>query len=643
MHRLFAVLATFVLASIAWAATPGARLTPVPFNDVHVEDAFWQPRIETNRTVTLPHNIKMCEETGRVSNFTKASGRMQGKFEGIYFNDSDVYKMIEGAAYCLAQHPDKELEAHIDRIIDEIASAQQPNGYLNSYFTLAEPDKKWTNLNVKHELYCAGHMMEAAVAYAQATKKTKFLDVTRRVADHIDSVFGPEPGKRIGWSGHEEVELALVKLYRYTGEERYAKLARFFIDVRGTRLQENCKDPSYMQAHKPVREQTDVVGHAVRAMYLYTGVADVAALSGDQDYYLAMDTIWDNVVNKKMYVTGGIGSRHGSEAFGDDYELPNDTAYCETCAAIGLALWNSRMLNLHADGKFADVIERVIYNGMLSGVSLQGDKFFYVNPLASKGDAHRQTWFGCACCPTNVVRFLPSIPGYIYATDDAGIWVNLYIASTARIKTKAGEVGVTQKTDYPWSGKVAITVNPTQPAEFDVSVRIPQWWSCTPSIKVAGEPLLDFKTDKGYLRLHREWKPGDTLELDLPMPIERVESHPSVVADRGRVALQRGPLVYCLEAVDNGGSVFNLVLPRDSKLTAGGKQADLLGGVVTIKGEALAVEPADWKNKLYQPLPAAKPVEMTAIPYYAWDHRAPGEMAVWIPESATLAATRPAN
>ncbi len=640
MHRPSAVALSLAAASWLVAAEPGPRLTPVPFTAVHVEDAFWQPRIEVNRTVTLPHNLKMCVDTGRVANFSRAAGRQQGKFEGAFYNDSDVYKAIEGAAYCLAQHPDSRVEAQVDAIIEEIAAAQRPDGYLNSYYILGEYEKRWTNLNVKHELYCAGHMFEAAVAYAQATGKTRFLDVARRFADHIDGIFGP--GKRIGWSGHEEIELALVKLYRQTGEERYAKLAKFFIDVRGTTLQERCKDPTYMQAHKPIREQTDVVGHAVRAMYLYAGVADVAALSGDPDYYRTMDTIWHNVVDKKMYITGGVGARHGAEAFGDDYELPNDSAYCETCAAIGLALWNHRLLNLHADGKFADVLERVIYNGVVSGVSLKGDTFFYVNPLSSKGDAHRQPWFGTACCPTNVVRFIPSIPGYIYATDPQGVWVNLYIANTAKVKTAAGEVGLTMRTDYPWSGQVSLAVSPSAAGEFDVNLRIPQWWPCSPTIRVAGQAFAEAKPVNGYVKIRRTWQPGDIIEMDMPMPVERMQAHPSVVADRGRVALQRGPLVYCLEAVDNHGRVSNLMLPGDSKPIIA-RQPDLLGGVVVIKAAGLAVAPADWKNSLYQPLPDSKPVELTAVPYCLWDHRDPGEMAVWIPESPTLAATQPAN
>jgi DUF1680 family protein len=640
MERLILALSVALgYASVTPAAEAGPRLKPVPFTDVHVEDAFWAPRIETNRTSTLAACLKQCEATGRISNFGKAAGRLPGKYEGRYYNDSDVYKVLEGAAYCLAQHPDKQLEARIDAIIDAIAAAQQPDGYMNAYYTVMEPDKRWTNLCEMHELYCAGHMFEAAVAYAQATGKTEFVDVARRMADHIDSVFGP--GKRVGWPGHQEIELALVKLYRYTGEQRYARLAEYFINVRGTTNPENFKHPEYMQAHKPIREQTDVVGHAVRAMYMYAGVADVAALTGDAGLFKTMDTIWHNVVDRKMYITGGVGARHAGEAFGENYELPNDTAYCETCAAIGMVLWNQRLNWLNGDGRYADVVERAIYNGILSGVSLKGDTFFYVNPLSSQGKAHRQPWFSTACCPTNIVRLIPSVPGYVYATDDDGIWVNLYIASTAKATIKAGAVKLIQKTEYPWSGEVAITVEPEKAGEFAMNLRIPQWWCRELAITVAGQPWPNPQIENGYVRVRREWKRGDTIELSLPMPVERMHAHPQVVADAGRVALQRGPIVYCLEAVDNGGRVGNLVLPRSAKLTTD-KKPNLLGGTVVVKTKGLSVEPVSWEGNLYQPLPAGQPIEITAVPYCVWDHRDAGEMTVWIPETPGLAATQPA-
>lgn len=642
VYPFSAWLVTFS-ATLCLASEAGPRLQPVPFTDVKVEDGFWAPRIDTNRTSTVEACLAHCEVTGRISNFSKAAGRIPGKYEGRFYNDSDVYKVLEGAAYCLAQHRDPQLEARIDAIIDEIAAAQQPDGYLNAYHTLMEPDKRWTNLCGMHELYCAGHMFEAAVAYAQATGKTKFLDVARRKADHIDGIFGH--GKRIGWPGHQEIELALIKLSRYTGEPRYAKLAQFFVDVRGTTKQEDFKNPAYMQAHQPVREQTDVVGHAVRAMYMYAGVADVAALTGDPSLFNALDTIWHNVADKKMYITGGVGARHAGEAFGKPYELPNDTAYCETCAAIGLVLWNHRLNLLNGDGRYVDVMERAIYNGILSGVSLQGDTFFYVNPLASNGNVHRRPWFNTACCPTNVVRFIPSIPGYIYATGEDGVWVNLFVQSTAKVTLASGTIRLTQKTEYPWSGAVTITVEPVEfagPAEFAVNVRIPQWWCREPSIRVAGRPWPDMKVDRGYIRIQRRWQSGDRIELNLPMPVERMQAHPRVQANVGRVALQRGPVVYCLEGVDHGGRVANLVLPRRAELTAS-MQPDLLGGVMVLKARGLAVAPPDWKGRLYQPLPRARSAEITAIPYHVWDHREAGQMVVWIPEATGLATTQPSS
>jgi DUF1680 family protein len=632
-------LATMLLAASTLPASPPVgRLQAVPFTDVHVQDEFWKPRLETNRTVTLPHCLKECEDTGRINNFRIAAGHRKGEFAGRFYNDSDVYKVIEGAAYCLAQQQDPKLEATIDAIIDEIAAAQQPDGYLNSYYTVAEPGKRWTSLNVKHELYCAGHLFEAGVAYAQATGKTRLLEVCRRMADHIDGLFGP--GKRVGWPGHQEIELALVKLSRYTGERRYADLAKFFLDVRGTFRLENNKNPEYNQAHKPIREQTDIVGHSVRAMYMLAGVADVAGITGDEGYIRTMDTIWHNVADRKMYITGGVGARHGDEAFGDNYELPNEGAYCETCAAIALAFWNQRMLLLHADGRYADVVERAMYNGILAGVSLKGDTFFYVNPLASRGNLHRQPWFNTACCPSNIVRFIPSIPGYVYATGEGGIWVNQYMAGQGRIALPSGRVTLTQRTDYPWSGEIALAVEPPGIAEFELNLRIPRWWGGEPRIRVAGEELRNAAVVSGYVHIRRAWKPGDTVQLTLPMAAEWMYAHPNVIADHGRAALQRGPLVYCVEAVDNGGRVSDLVASRGLPPAVGGRID--LPGVQAIRFGGVRVGPASWAGRLYQSLPAGEPVEITAIPYFAWDHRAPGEMTVWIAQGPDGVATQPA-
>ncbi len=644
MERITWILLATALGAPALAAAekPHRKLTPVPFTDVKVTDAFWAPRIETNRTKTVPHDFKKCEDTGRIRNFAKAAGRMEGKFEGIYFNDSDVYKVIEGAAYSLAAHPDPKLEKYLDDLIDTIAAAQQKNGYLFCFYTLKEPEKRWTNLRSIHELYCAGHFFEAAVAHYRATGKRSMLNVATRLADLIDSIFGPD--KRHGVPGHEEIELALVKLYEVTGEGRYLNLAKFFLDERGRAGDRKLYGP-YSQDHTPVIEQTEPVGHSVRAMYLYCGMADVAAYTRDKAYIAALDQLWANTATRKMYVTGGVGARHGGEAFGDDYELPNRTAYCETCAACGHAFWNHRMNLLHADAKYADILERVLYNGFLSGVSLDGEKFFYVNPLDSSGKHHRQAWFGCACCPTNVVRTLPSIPGYVCATDSDGITVNLYAASTARVKWKDATVTLKQQTRYPWDGAIRLTVEPDRPAAFTLALRIPAWSrgetataglyrmasvKGTPgaSVSVNGEPVARLDIQKGYARVTRQWKKGDVIELNLPMPVRRVYAHEKVKDDAGRVAIQRGPIVYCLEGVDNGKHLGNLYLPPDAKLAAE-HRGDLLGGATVIKGKA-TVRRDDGDDT---------PTDLLAVPYYAWDHREAGPMMVWIPEKRD--ASRP--
>ena len=631
---LLAVVAFSVIAAAIQAGQPEKgrpehqKLSAVPFTDVTVSDEFWAPRIETNRTESLPHNFQWCDKTGRFSNFAKAGGLMKGDFQGIYFNDSDVYKVLEGASYSLASHPDPKLDKMVDDVIAKIASAQDDDGYLMTFYTLAEPNNRWTNLHKMHELYCAGHMFEGAVAHYQATGKRTFLDVAIRVADNIDSIFGPD--KRHDVPGHEEIELALVKLYRITGEGRYFKLAQFFIDERGNSEHREIYD-SYCQDHEPVREQSEPTGHAVRAMYLYSGMADVAAISGDKSLINALGRLWDNTVNKKMYVTGAVGSTRHGEAFGKDYELPNDTAYCETCASIGMALWNHRMNLLHADAIYVDVLDMVMYNGFLAGVGLSGKQFFYVNPLTSYGGHHRQPFFHCACCPSNVVRFLPSMPAYIYAHGDNGIYVNLYIAGDGTVPCGSGTVKLTQQTRYPWDGAVKITVEPDEASAFAINVRIPGWCGGA-SIKVNGNPV-ELAVEKGYATINREWKRGDVIDLNMPMPICRVHAHPDVKADAGRVALQRGPIVYCLEAIDNGGDVLSLALPRDAKLTAE-HRGDLFHGTTVIKGVALAVS-ADNKD--------GAPADFVAIPYHLWDNREAGQMVVWIPEDPSLARPRDAG
>ena len=624
------------------------KVKAVAFTEVKIADEFWAPRIETNRTKSIPHNFKWCRQTGRFTNFAKAGKRMEGGFEGIYFNDSDVYKVLEGAAYSLQAHPDPKLEKQFDEVLAWIAAAQQDNGYLNTYYTLKEPTRKWTNCRVRHELYCAGHMFEAAVAHHRATGKKTFLDVATKFADRIDEIFGPD--KRHDVPGHEEIELALVKLYRLTGQERYLKLAKFFLDIRGRETKKRPKTYGhYCQDHEPVTKQSEPTGHAVRAMYLYAGMADVAAITGDKGYVDALGRLWENTVTKKMYITGAIGSTRHGEAFGKNYQLPNASAYGETCASIGMCLWNHRMNLLHADGRYADTFERTLYNGMLAGVDLGGEKFFYVNPLASAGRHHRQPFFGCACCPTNVARFMPSLPGYVYAAGDDRILVNLYATSRGVVKIKDNTVRLSQATRYPWDGEVKITVSPKTPAEFDVSLRIPAWCvgvagkddlyqprpvpaeQRTVTVKVNGERIDKPTVVKGYARIRRTWKAGDEVQLSMPMPVRRVAAHPSVEADVGRVAIQRGPIVYCVEAVDNGPDAASIYLPKDAELTTKARR-DLLGGVMTITGKAMVRYGGERKDK---------PIELVAVPYYAWDHRAPGAMAVWIAEDRAAARPRP--
>ncbi|MFZ2149133.1 MAG: beta-L-arabinofuranosidase domain-containing protein [Sedimentisphaerales bacterium] len=635
-----AIIAMFMFVTGCQMRESG-QLRAVAFTDVVIADEFWAPRMETNRKVTLPYDFKKCEETGRIDNFAKSGGLKEGNFEGIYFNDSDLYKVIEGAAYSLKIHPDPELEKYVDGVIDKIAAAQWEDGYLYTFYSLPQrqPEKRWTDVRNKHELYCAGHFFEGAVAYYQATGKRKILDVAIRLADYIDSVFGPD--KKHDVPGHEEIEIGLVKLYRVTGDEKYLKLAKFFIDERGQSERRKIYG-EYCQDHKPVVEQDAAVGHAVRAGYLYSGMADVAALTGDAGYVEALGRIWWDVVSKKLYITGGVGARHGGESFGEDYELPNKTAYCETCAAIANAMWNHRMFLLHGDAKYIDVLERVIYNGFLSGISLSGDKFFYPNPLASDGSYERSPWFDCACCPVNIVRFVPSLPGYAYAQQDDVLYVNLFIGGSAAIKMGNNTVRLEQETRYPWDGDVEITVEPKRSKEFTICVRIPGWAQNEPvpsdlyrftnessekvTLKVNGESL-DLNINKGFASISRRWENGDCIELNLPMPIRRVVSHPDVRDNAGRTAVQRGPVVYCFEGVDNPHGVAKMVLPANAKLQAE-YHGELLGGIVTVKGQGkIQQTQAEGTEQL-------KSIEVVAIPYYAWAHRGKNEMAVWLPESA---------
>ncbi|HLW65066.1 MAG TPA: beta-L-arabinofuranosidase domain-containing protein, partial [Gemmataceae bacterium] len=564
------------------AADEPQHLTPVPFPQVHIDDTFWNPRLRANQTATIAANLRQCEITGRLKNFASAAKQAEGKHQGFLFNDSDVYKVIEGIAYSLTVKRDPELEKRVDAVIDQIAAAQQPDGYLNTYFTVVKPEERWKGLAHSHELYCAGHLIEAGVAYYQATGKDKLLNVAKKFTDYIISVFGP--GKRIETSGHEEIELALIKLYHLTNEQKYLDQARFFLEVRG-RAEQRKLFGEYAQDHKPIREQDEVTGHAVRAMYLYCAIADLAAIGGDKQLMANLEKIWKDVTERRMYITGGIGSSASNEGFTVPYDLPNDAAYCETCAAVGMALWNHRMFLMTGDGKYADVLERAVYNGLLSGVSLSGDRFFYTNPLASTGKHQRAEWFDCACCPTNVVRYVPGIGERMYATRDNQIYTVLYAANTSDVTVPSGKVKIKQDTHYPWEENILLRLEPEMPATFGLNLRIPGW--CKEFAVLVNGEKHTAESKNGFVRIEREWKKGDVVELKLAMPVQRVHADPNVKADVGRVALQRGPLVYCLEGIGNNGSVRSLVLPPDSKLTTSWEK-DTLGGVVVICGQALS-------------------------------------------------------
>ena len=629
------VLATLTAPALAAEMKDLRKLKPVQFTDVKITDDFFAPRIEINRKTSIPHNLDWCEKTGRINNFAKSGKLMEGQFQGIYYDDSDLYKVLEGASYSLAQKPDPDLERRLDDIIAKIAAAQHPDGYINTYYTLKEPGRRWTNLKDMHELYCGGHLIEAAVAHHRATGKRNLLDVAVKFADHADSVFGPD--KRHDVCGHEEIELALIKLYHLTGNQKYFKLAQFFLDMRGNGASRQKLYGDYCQDHQPVREQQEIVGHAVRAMYLYSAVADAAAITRDNGFLTAMDAVWNDVTLKKMYVTGGIGPSAHNEGFTVAYDLPNETAYAETCAAIGMALWSHRLNLLHADARYFDVLERALYNGLLSGVSLDGTRFFYVNPLASKGNHHRKPWFGTACCPTNMARLLPSVSGYVYATDDQGLYVNLFVASEASIDAPAGgKVVVKQETSYPWEGSVKVNVarNAEWPAQ--VKLRVPGW---ARHAKISLNGLaVEAKPQNGYATVPLTGAGQAVIALDLPMPVERVRAHPLAKANVGRIAVQRGPIVYCLEGADNkNANVSSLAIPDDAKLTPE-RRPDLLAGVTVIKTTAEIGDPATWNDKLYSTT-SPRTTDVTFIPYCTWDNRAPGQMIVWLPTDPQ-AATR---
>lgn len=630
---------------------PEAPVQEVPFTQVHLTDKFWSPRIETNRTVSIPSAFKECEKNGRFDNFAIAAGMKKGEHRGDFsFDDTDPYKVIEGASYSLAARYDSSLDQYLDSVINVIAAAQEPDGYLttcvtNKCYRLSGwwGRSKWEKLN-SHELYNCGHLYEAAVAHYRATGKRSLLDVAIRNADLVCKVFGPEEGQKHVPSGHPIVEMALVKLYKVTGNEKYLQTAKYFIEETG-RGTDGHKLSEYSQDHMPILQQKEMAGHAVRAGYLYSGVADVATLTNDTAYLNALKRLWGNLAGRKLYITGGMGSRAQGEGFGPDYELPNHTAYCETCAAIANVFWNYRMFLATGQAKYVDVYERALYNGVISGVSLSGDRFFYDNPLESMGQHERQKWFGCACCPGNITRFIASVSGYQYATQQNDIYVNLYIQGTCNLTTASNKVTVEQTTEYPWDGKVSIKVTPETEKKFAIRLRIPGWVTDRPvasdlyaytdapkayTISVNGSPA-NIMTGDGYATLQRTWKAGDVIEINWPMEVRRIKANDKVETNRGFLAMERGPIVYCLEGKDQPDStVFNKYIPADTKVNST-YDANLLNGVVVLSGTAKEI---DRQGNV-------KDVPFKAIPYATWNNRGTDQMEVWMASAKEYATPTP--
>lgn len=630
----------------------GYPIDPVPFTSVKVTDSFWGQRLQASREVTIPLAFSKCEETGRYESFIKAAHPSDTyKVEGFSFDDTDVYKTIEGASYSLQTYPDKKLQKYIDSILVIVAGAQEPDGYLYTARTMNPKHphnwagkERWVAVeNLSHEFYNLGHMVEGAVAHYQATGKRNFLDIAIKYADCVCREIGNGPEQKKYVPGHQIAEMALVKLYMVTGDKKYLDQAKFFLDTRGY----TSRKDAYGQAHKPVVEQDEAVGHAVRAVYMYSGMADVAAITGDSSYIKAIDKIWDNIVSKKIYITGGIGARHAGEAFGNNYELPNLSAYCETCAAIGNVYMNYRLFLLHGDAKYFDVLERTLYNGLISGVSLDGGSFFYPNPLSSSGKYSRKPWFGCACCPSNVSRFIPSLPGYVYAVKDDQVYVNLFLSNKAELKVDKKKIILEQETDYPWKGDIRLKIAQGN-QNFTMKLRIPGWvrGNVLPGdlyayadnqkpvyrVSVNGQ-TVESDVNNGYLSIARKWKKGDVVEVHFDMLPRIVKANPKVEADRGRVAVERGPIVYCAEWPDNRFNVHSVLLNQHPQFKVTEKP-ELLYGINQLTTDAQALS-YDMAGKL-----VAKDVELTLIPYYAWAHRGEGDMEVWLPIDVSATSTQ---
>lgn len=663
MNKLVKLLfAVSVTASIVPACTKKYSsgdypIQPVPYSSVKLTDNFWAPRIKNNATVTIPGAFGFCKSTGRIKNFEIAGKLDTGKFQTIYpFDDSDVFKIIEGASYSLRIFPDPKLDLYLDTLIWKIGKAQEPDGYLYTNRTIAEMHggkglhkwasiKRWGNDSImSHELYNLGHLYEAAVAHYQATGKRTLLDIALKSANLLTKEFGWDRCKV--YPGHQVIEMGLVKLYRVTGERKYLDLARFFLDVRGP------DGPQYNQANKKVIDQTVAVGHSVRATYMYSGMTDIAAIEKDEAYLNAITKIWEDIVCDKMYITGGIGASGGNEGFANPFVLPNMTAYCETCASIGNIFTNHRLFLLYGQSKYIDIIEKTLYNSMLSGVSLSADSFFYPNPLESDGQHNRQKWFGCACCPSNIVRFIPAIPGYIYAVKDKNLYVNLFISNDAVISLGKNKVSVSQKANFPWDGKVELSINPETAGKFSLKIRIPGWAineaipgglykfsnlnDETVRLTLNGEEVEMFLQD-GYVVIERKWKKDDKIEIEFPMPVRTVIADERVKEDAGKVALQRGPVIFCAEWPDNNkGNVLNLVLNKDAKINTE-YIPQLLNGTQVIKTTGFQT-----KKSLYGKIEMFSDELITLIPYALWNNRGPGQMMVWLPTSPGRARPLPA-
>lgn len=644
----------------------------MPLNRARIIDPFWTPYETLVKDTVIPYQwetlndrVPDAEPSYCIRNFRIAAGLQEGEFGGFVFQDSDLAKWLEAVGHSLANHPDPDLEKLADEAIELVIGAQEPSGYLNTFFSIKKPELKWKSLTHCHELYCAGHMIEAAVAYYDATGKRRLLDAMCKFADHIDGVFGPEEGKLRGYDGHQEIELALVKLYRATGNERYRKLSEFFIDERGREpnffLQEYERglfspwsadgvsgkiDPAYHQAHVPVREQSVAVGHSVRAMYMYAAMADLARLNGDKELFEACRRLWDNTTNKQMYVTGGIGSTHHGEAFTFDYDLPNDTVYAETCASIGLIFFANRMLQIEADGRYADVMERALYNLVLAGMAQDGRHYFYVNPLEvwpeasekNPGKHHvkpiRPKWYGCACCPPNIARLVSSLGDYVYTVDESrrAIYANLFIGGELRTKLGDDAVTLIQRSALPWQGEAAFDVSVAKPTRFALALRVPSWSAEAPKLTVGGETVA-YDVRSGYAYIEREWQDGDRVAWHLPLRAEWIVANPQIRANAGKAAIQYGPIVYCLEETDNGKPLASLSFRKDAPLRAG-FDASLLGGVVAIETEGRRDGEDAWSGgEAYLPASRRRPatdVAVRAVPYYLWGNRTPGEMTVWV-------------